>query len=134
MSLSASATFDERGSMNLTSYLDIVVVVVLAIPALAMGAPALGYLVGVGAWILVRGVSVLIERRLEGVDDVRRRLAFGVGYKLSRVWVLALAIIGLGVASSRQDALTCALVCVLAFSTYLACSAFTHVTQKGGPA
>jgi len=120
--------------MNLTSYLDIVVVVVLAIPALALGAPALGYLVGAVAWIVARLVSVLVERRLEGVADLRRRLAYGVGYKLGRVWVLALAIIALGVTSSREDALTCALVVFLAFSVYLACSAFTHVTQKGRPA
>jgi hypothetical protein len=120
--------------MALTSYLDIVVVAVAAAAAVALGAPALGAVVGAAAWVVVRLASLLLERRLEGVADLRRRLAYGVGYKLGRVWVLALAIIALGVTSSREDALTCALVIFVAFSVYLACSAFTHVTQKGRPA
>ena len=134
LSVSAAATLDERGSVNLTSYLDIVVVVVVAIPALALGAPALGYAVGAAAWIIARLVSALVEKRFEGVADLRRRLAIGVGYKLGRVWVLALVIIALGVTSSREDALTAAIVIFGAFSIYLACSALAHVSEKKGMA
>jgi hypothetical protein len=129
LSVSASATF-ERGSVSLTSYLDIVAVVVVAIPALALGAPELGYVVGGAAWLLVRAASVFADRRLEDVDDVRRRLGLAVGYKMLRVWALAGAIIAAGIAGSRADGLTAALVIFGAFSLFFACSAIAHVTRK----
>lgn len=116
--------------MSLTSYLDIVLVVVVAVPALALGAPALGYVVGGAAWLLVRAISVFADRRLEDVDDIRRRLGLAVGYKMLRVWALAAAIITAGVAGSRADGLTAALVIFGAFSTFFACSAIAHVTRK----
>jgi hypothetical protein len=112
------------------TYLDIVLVLVAAVPALALGAPELGYAVGASAWILARAASVVVDKRLEHVHDVPRRLAFGVAYKLARVWVLAGAIITAGVAGSRPDGLTAALLIFGAFSVFFACSAFAHVTQK----
>jgi hypothetical protein len=127
LSVSAAATF-ERGTVSL-SYLDIVLVVLAAAAALALGAPALGLTVGVVAWIAARGASVLVERRLAAVDDPRRRLASGLAYKMARVWVLAGAIIAAGVAGSRPDGLTAALTIFGAFSVFFACSAFAHVTQ-----
>jgi uncharacterized membrane protein len=134
LSVSAAATFEERGSLNLTSYLDIVVVLVGAIVALALGAPEIGVVVGATAWIVVRVVSILIERRMDGVADLRRRLMYGVGFRLGRVWVLVCAIIAVGVTSTRENALTTAIVIFAAFSVYFACSAFTQVAQKGRPA
>ena len=44
----------EPRSTTAVRYIDVVVVLVAAIPALALGAPALGYLVGGGFWILQR--------------------------------------------------------------------------------
>jgi len=134
LSVSAAATLEERGPLNLTSYLDIVVVLVGAIVAIALGAPEIGVVVGATAWVVVRGVSILLERRMEGVADLRRRLMYGVGFRLLRVWVLVCAIIAVGVTSTRENALTTALVIFAAFSVYFACSAFTQVTRKGGPA
>ena len=128
MSVSASATFDERGSVALT-YLDILLVLVIAVPALSLGAPALGYTVGGAAWILVRVASTIVERRIGGVGDVRRQLGFAVGYRMLRVWILACAIIVLGIAASRADGLTAALVIFGAFSVSFACSAIAHVTD-----
>ncbi len=46
-------------------YIDLVVVAIAAVPALALGAPTLGYLVGAGAWILQRALQ-LNEYRLDG--------------------------------------------------------------------
>lgn len=112
------------------TYLDVVLVLIVAVPALALGAPELGYAVGGAAWILQRVVSVEVERRLADMRDLRRRLGFGVASAMLRVWVLAVTIMVVGVAGTRADGLTAALVIFGAFSLYFAGSAITHVTQS----
>ena len=111
-------------------FLDVVLVLLMAIPALAMGAPALGYTVGATAWILQRAASVLVDRRLEQVTELRRRLGLGVASSMLRVWLLAVTIIVVGVAGSRADGLTAALVIFAAFSVYFVRSAIEHATRK----
>jgi len=114
----------------LLPYLDIVLVLLAAVPALAAGAPALGFAVGAAAWIVLRCVSVPVDRKLEEIDDLRRRLGLAVAYKMGRVWLLACAIIAVGVTSTRADALTTALVVFGAFSVYFATSAVAHRQRK----
>ncbi len=116
--------------MNVRPYIDLLLVAILAIPVLALGAPALGYLVGGAAWILVRVASIVAERRLADEQDVRRRIGLGVFYGMVRVWLLAGTIVALGIAASRPDGLTAALTIFGAFSVYFAGSAIAHVTRK----
>ena len=72
----------------------------------------------------------LVERRLAGDEDLRRRIGLGVFYGMARVWVLAGTIIVLGLAASRADGLTAALVIFGAFSMFFAGSAIAHVTSE----
>ncbi|MEY2517493.1 MAG: hypothetical protein QOJ89_4851 [bacterium] len=116
--------------MSLSSYLDIVLVLVAAVCAIALGAPSLGVTVGAVAWIAVRCASLVADRRIADVDDPRRQLGLGVALRMLRVWVLACAIIALGLASDRADALAAALVLFGAFSVYFAVSAVTHRQRK----
>ena len=129
MSVSAVATVQRR-PINLLPWLDVVVVPLAVVVALALGAPTLGVVVGAVAWIIARLTSVVLERKLEEVDDLRRRLALAVTYKMARVWVLAMAIIAVGVLGSREDGLAAALVIFGAFSLYFAGSAIAHVTKE----
>lgn len=129
MSVSASASF-ERGSVSLTSYLDVVLVLVGAACALALGAPPVGVVVGAVAWILVRGASLVADRRIAGVDDPRHQLGLGVALRMLRVWVLACAIIAVGLTSSRANALAAALVIFGAFSFHFVVSAVAHRQRK----
>jgi len=133
LSVSASASFSERkpGAV-LHHYLDVVLVVIAAVPALALGAPVLGFTVGAVAWIVGRVVSVEVERRLAHVGDLRRRLGLGVTSAMLRVWLLAVTIMVTGLTASRADGLTAALVIFGAFSIYLARSAFAHMAESRG--
>ena len=128
MSISASAPSFERGTMALT-YLDIVVVLVVAVPALALGVPAAGYGVAAAVYILQRLVSIEADRRLADLTDYRRRIGLGVAIAMTRVWVLAAAIMIVGVTVSRADGLTAALVIFGAFSLNFARSAISHMTE-----
>lgn len=116
--------------MSLTSYLDVVLVLVGAACALALGAPALGVAVGAVAWVLVRAASLVADRRIADVDDARRQLGLGVALRMLRVWVLACAIIALGLASTRGDALAAALLIFGAFSVHFVVSAVAHRRRK----
>jgi hypothetical protein len=129
LSVSASATF-ERESVSETSYLDIVLVLVAAACALALGAPPVGVTVGAVAWVVVRAASLVADRRIAEVADARRQLGLGVTLRMLRVWVLACAIIAVGVTSTRADALATALVVFGAFSFHFVVSAVAHRQRK----
>jgi hypothetical protein len=131
LSVSAAVAV-ERRSVSLLPFLDIVLVLVLAVPVLAAGAPVLGYTVGGAAWIVVRLVSLVIDRRLEDVADVHRRLALGVAFGMLRVTLLAAAIITVGLAGARADGLTAALVIFGAFSMFFAGLAISRISSARG--
>ncbi len=113
-------------------YLDVILVLIVAIPALALGAPALGYSVGGGAWILGRVGSSIAEKRIAAMDDVKRQIGWGLTSSMGRVWLLAAAIVIVGLTGSRADGLTAALVIFGAFSLYFVRSAVGLMTNRRG--
>jgi hypothetical protein len=97
-------------------YLDVAVIVVGALPALLLGAPAFGYVVGAVGWIVQR-VAQNVDRRLTArVDDPVRRAGVNLFESFGRIWLLAAAIIIAAVAGQRADGLTSALVIFAAYS------------------
>ncbi len=116
--------------MSLASYLDIVLVLGAAVVALALGAPPVGVVVGAAAWIVVRAASLVADRRIADIDDARRQLGLGVALRMLRVWVLACAIIAVGLTSSRADALATALMIFGAFSFHFVVAAVAHRQKK----
>ena len=118
----------ERGSVALL-YLDIVLVA-LAVPiALAAGAPTVGVTAGAAAWIVLRIAQIAMDKQLVNVHDLRRRLGLGVAFSMLRVWLLASVIIVCGLAVSRADGLTAALVIFGAFSVNFLRNAVQHISQ-----
>lgn len=97
-------------------FLDVVVVAVAAVPALVLGAPTFGYLVGGGAWLLQRVLQVVDRRMTARVGDSLRRAGVRTFEAFGRIWLLAGAIVVAGVAGHRADGLTAALVIFGAYS------------------
>jgi len=96
-------------------YLDVVLVLVAAVPALALGAPALGYAIGAGGWLIQRALEQRNRRWIAGRgDDARFGLNLVDGF--GRIWLLAGAIVLAGVIGGRADGLTAALVIFCAYS------------------
>jgi hypothetical protein len=113
----------------LVLYLDVILILLAAVPVvLLFGAPAFGYAIGGGAWILGRIASAPAERRIAAMEGVRRKLGYGLGFSMARIWVMAGAIVVAGVAGSRANGLTAALVIFAAFSIYFVRTAFGHIT------
>jgi hypothetical protein len=97
-------------------FLDVVVVLVAAIPALALGAPAFGYVMGAGGWIIARALQVNERRLTAGIADPTRAVGVRLFAAFGRTFLLAAAIIIAAVAGARKDGLTAALVIFVAYS------------------
>jgi len=124
LSLSAPATSD--GHTAVLAYLDVVLVVVAAPIMLLIGVPAVGYLVGAGAWIALRAVGVLIDRAVPSLRDPRGEITLRLAYLLGRLFLLAIAVIVVRNGAGRDDGLTALLVIVFAFTTQLLTSFLTR--------
>jgi hypothetical protein len=101
--------------MVVLRYMDVVLVALAAIPALALGAPVLGYAGGGGAWIVQRIIAAQDSRWIKA-NEPRKQLAFNLLEAFGRIWLLAGAIVAAGLAGGRADGLTAALVIFGAYS------------------
>lgn len=100
---------------SVLAYLDVVLVVVAAPVAIALGAPALGYLIAAGAWVLQRVLQQLDRRWIAGRGgDARFGLNLVDGF--GRIWLLAGAIVLAAVIGGRRDGLAAALLIFCAYS------------------
>jgi hypothetical protein len=104
--------------MVVLRYLDVVLVVLAAAPALALGAPALGYAVGSAAWILQRILAVADKRWIGKLTEPRKQLGYGLFEAFGRTWLLAGAIVIAGLVA-RENGLTAALVILGCYSIAL---------------
>jgi hypothetical protein len=104
----------------LLDYLDVVVVVLATVSALALGAPAFGVLVGAGAWLLQRLVAVADRRAIVRAAEPGSRLGLNFIDAFARIWLLAGGIIVAGTAGSRRDGLAAALVIFAGYSVAFA--------------
>jgi cation transporter-like permease len=110
-------------------YLDIWLVLLSAPLVLAAGLPVLGYLVGVGAWLLTRLATEFVHGRALRLPDPRAKAALHVGAMLGRVWIVALGVIAARYAGGTADGVTAAVVVLAAFTVYL----FVTIALRGGP-
>lgn len=115
MAVGAEAVSDTR-PMLVLRYLDVVTVLVVALPALALGVPVFGYLSGMVGWVVYRVTGANTHRLLARFDEPRTMLAINLFSAFGRIWLLAIAIVVAGVAGQRPDGLTAAVVIFCAFS------------------
>jgi len=104
----------------LVRYLDVVVLVLVTAPALSLGAPVAGYLVGAGAWIAQRALGEADSRWVMRVRTPRTQLGLSLAEAFGRIWLLVGAIVAAGVIGGRADGLTAALVIFGAYSVQFA--------------
>ena len=117
MSSSVSVTSEPLAALR---WIDVILVVAVAPFVLLTGVPALGYVVGAGAWIATRLLATLVERRAAASDNPKTVAGLMLFTGLGRAWLLGLSILVVGLAGSREDGLTAAIVVAAAFTLYLA--------------
>jgi len=115
----------ERRSPAILRYLDVLIVVIAAIAVVALGAPALGYAIGAGAWLLQRVLAHADRRWIRNAAEPRTQLGLTLFEAFGRIWLLAGAIVAAGVLGGRADGLTAALTIFGAYSVAFAVRVIT---------
>jgi hypothetical protein len=108
--------------MLLVRWLDVLLVVATLPFAILVGLPALGYCVGAGAWIAQRALGAARESRARASGDLRKFTGVLLASTLGRAWLMALAILAVGLAGEREDGLTAAILVLAAFTVYFVIS------------
>jgi hypothetical protein len=111
-----NAHSSERDAVNVLQYLDVAFVVIGAIIALVLGAPALGVLIGAAGWLLQRSLQVVDRRATARIEDSLRRAGIRSAEAFGRIWLLAAAIIVSALAGGRKDGLAAAILIFAAYS------------------
>ena len=110
----------------LLRYADLLLLAVALPIFLAAGWPMLGYAVAAAAWLVQHAILVVADRTSVASlarGDRRRALGIVAGATLGRVWLVALAILLVGVLGEREDGLAAAVLCLALVTVHLACLA-----------
>jgi len=114
-----TAAGPERHALTALRYIDVVLVVVGAPVAIALGAPVVGIVVSAAGWLIQRVLAYAGQRWIAGQGpDARFGLNLVDGF--GRIWLLAGAIVLAAVIGGRRDGLTAALLIFCAYSIVFA--------------
>ena len=116
-------------------YADLVLLA-LALPLFVLADwPLLGYAVAAGAWLVQRGIIFIVDRRVAAAlqaGDRRTAMGFTGASALGRVWLLALAVLLVGLLGEDRDGLAAALLLVLLFTVQLGTAALPRLASQEG--
>lgn len=110
----------------LLRYFDVVLIVVAAPIVIAIGGSAAGYAIGGGTWIALRAAGEVLERNEALHANPRTDVSIRLVVMLSRLFLLAIAVIIARSQVGRDAGLTALVVIVVAFTVQLAVSATTR--------
>jgi hypothetical protein len=116
--------------VSVLRYFDVIVLIVAAPIMLLMGVPASGYLIGAGAWIVLRLIGVAIDRLAVTTPEANRAVGLRLGYMLGRLFALAIAVILVRKSDGQDAGLACLAVIVVAFTIQLFTSALTRPRSR----
>jgi hypothetical protein len=128
--LSVTAAPVYESSVTLLRYIDVVVLIVAAPILLLIGVPASGYLAGAGTWIVLRAVGVGVDHYATAAQAANTQITVRLSYLLSRLFLLALAVILVRQSDGRDAGLTALAVIVFAFTAELVISAATRPRRR----
>jgi hypothetical protein len=111
-------------------YLDVALVVIAVAPALALGAPVLGFAAGAGGWVLQRVIAETDRRWTRKVTEPLKQLGITLFEAFARIWLLAGVIVIAAVAGGRRDGLTASLVIFGAYSVAFAIKLITGPPRR----
>ena len=124
-----------RLSPGLLRYADLIALAVGTPVLLVSGASVAGYGVGVGAWLVIRGLGVGLECARGVSSGLSRQMTLWAGYRVARVLVLAGAAIAVREAVDENAGVTAVAVIASAFTVQLIGSVidrYTHPRRSAG--
>lgn len=115
--------------MTPPKYVDLIVLATGLAVFLLGGLPMLGFAVGAGAWLLQKGIQMLVAARVKGeLKTGNRQRAMGIVAMttLGRVWLMATAVLLVGLAE-REAGLAAAVLVLVLFTVSFAAQGISHL-------
>jgi hypothetical protein len=115
--------------MSPPKYVDLLLLAVALAVFLLGGLPLLGYAVAAAAWLVQRGIQTLAGRRAQAeLVAGNRQKAMGIiaATTLGRVWLMATAVLLVGLAE-REAGLSAAVLVLVLFTVSFAAQGFSHL-------
>jgi uncharacterized membrane protein YkgB len=115
--------------MSPPKYVDLLVLAAALAVFLLAGLPMLGYAVGAVAWLAQRGIQTVAVRRSQvELKAGNRQKAMGIvaATTLGRVWLMATAVLLVGLAE-REAGLSAAVLVLALFTVSFAAQGFAHL-------
>ena len=127
----------ESRMASLFRYLDLVLLAVALPVFLLADLPIAGYLAVAGIWLVMYGIEIASNRAIEGAVERRdRRAAMGWlgASSLASAWVVALAVLIVGLAAGKDAGLAAAVLALILFTVHLGSRILLRVTERQEPA
>ncbi len=115
--------------MSPPKYVDLVLLAAALAVFLAAGLPMLGFAVGAAAWLVQRGVQMYVASRARSeLKAGNRQKAMGIVAMttLGRVWLMATAVLLVGLAD-REAGLAAAVLVAVLFTVSFAAQGISHL-------
>jgi hypothetical protein len=121
--------------MSPPKYVDLIALAAALVVFVLADLPMAGFAVGAGAWLAQRGIQVLAARRAnEALANGNRQKAMGTvaATTLGRVWLMATAVLVVGLAVEREAGLTAAILVLCLFTLSFAAQGIAHLLEPEG--
>ncbi|HXR29620.1 MAG TPA: hypothetical protein VN752_00590 [Solirubrobacterales bacterium] len=118
--------------MSPPKYVDLLVLVASLAVFLLGGLPLLGFAVGAAAWLVQRGIQALASRRASAelaAGNRQRAMATIATTTLGRVWLMATAVLLVGLAE-REAGLAAAVLVAALFTVSFAAQGIAHLFDE----
>jgi hypothetical protein len=115
--------------MSPPKYVDLLLLAFALAVFLLGGLPLLGYAVAAASWLIQRGIQMFAGRRAQAeLAGGNRQRAMGIiaATTLGRVWLMATAVLLVGLAE-REAGLSAAVLVLVLFTVSFAAQGFSHL-------
>ncbi|MEX2108943.1 MAG: hypothetical protein WD827_08680 [Solirubrobacterales bacterium] len=121
--------------MSPPKYVDLVVLAASLAVFVLGGLPILGYVVAAVAWLMQRGIQVLVARRAAAeLASGNRQRAMGViaATSLGRVWLMVTAVLVAGLVTEREVGLAAGVLLVVLFTVSFVGQGIAYLLEPEG--
>lgn len=118
--------------MSPPKYVDLIALLAALAVFLLGDLPMLGFAVAAAVWLLQRGIQMLAQRRMkQELAAGNRQKAMGIvaGSTLGRVWLMATAVLLVGIAE-RESGLASAILLLALFTISFAAQGLAHLFDE----
>lgn len=115
--------------MSPPKYVDLIALLAALAVFLLGDLPLLGFAVAAAVWLIQRGIQVLTQRRMKqelAAGNRQKAMGFVAGSTLGRVWLMATAVLLVGVVE-RESGLAAAILLLALFTISFAAQGLAHL-------